>query len=222
MSPARPSVLLADDHPLVLEGLAKLLSPDFEIVGAMGDAYTLLQAAVLLRPDLAIVDISMPGIDGIEATRQLRDLVPATRVLILSCHTESSWVHTAFAAGACGYLVKTSAPEEVELAAREAVKGNFYISPAVAYTVLGQPGQQRETARRIEAPRPVPSGALTSREMEIVHLLGKGLSNKEIARQSGLSVATVRTHLAKVYRKVGSVSRIALALYAAQSGEAVM
>ncbi|HSS48345.1 MAG TPA: response regulator transcription factor [Thermoanaerobaculia bacterium] len=222
MSPARPIVLLADDHPMVLEGLAKLLSPDFEIVGAVTDGRALLEAAALWRPDLVIVDISMPGIDGIEATRRLRDLVPEARVLILSCHTEPSWVHAAFAAGACGYLIKTSAPEEVENAAREAVKGNFYISPAIAYAVLGRPGQERETARRIEASQTVSSGALTSREMEIVHLLGKGLSNKEIASQSGVSVTTVRTHLAKVYRKVGSVSRIALALYAAQSGEAVM
>ncbi|HEX4965238.1 MAG TPA: response regulator transcription factor [Thermoanaerobaculia bacterium] len=222
MSPTRPRVLLADDHPLVLEGLAKLLSPDFEIVGAVADGLALLEAAALWRPDLAVVDISMPRIDGIEATRQLRDLVPETQVLFLSCHTEPSWVQAAFAAGACGYLVKTSAPEEVETAARKAVKGNFYISPAVAYAVLVQPGPERETAHRIEAPRPVPSGALTSRETEIIHLLGKGLSNKEIARRTGVSVATVRTHLAKVYKKVGSVSRIALALYAAQSGEAVM
>jgi DNA-binding NarL/FixJ family response regulator len=215
-----PRALLADDHPMMLEGLRKLLSPDFEIVGAVADGRALLEAAVIQRPDLIVADISMPGIDGIEATRRLRLLVPESRVLILSFHTEPSWVQAAFEAGAHGYLAKTAISTEIETAVREVLKGNFYLSPVVTQAVLGssrqEPGGRRETAR------PAASGALTPRVVEIVRLVGKGLGNKEIAEQLGLSVATVRSHLTKVYEKVGSVSRVELALYAAQSGETVM
>lgn len=208
---------------MMSEGLKRLLSPDFEVVGTVADGHALLKAAEVLRPDLIVVDISMPGIDGIEATRRLRDLVPAARVLILSFHAEPSWVQAAFDAGAHGYLAKTAVPTEIETAVGEVLKGNFYLSPAVTQAVLGRSRQKPEAARRIEVPRPTPSGgALTPREVEIVRLVGKGLGNKEIAQQLGLSVATVRTHLNKVYEKVGAVSRLELALYAAHSGEAVM
>jgi DNA-binding NarL/FixJ family response regulator len=217
----RPRVLLADDHPMMLEGLKRLLSPDFEVVGAVTDGHALLEAAEVLRPDLMVVDVSMPGIDGIEATRRLRRLVPEARVLILSFHAEPSWVQAAFEAGAHGYLAKTAVSTEIEIAVREVLKGNFYLSPAVTQAVLGRP-QQKPEARRVEVPRPAPSGGLTPREVEIVHLVGKGLGNREIAQRLGLSVATVRTHLNKVYEKLGAVSRVELALYAAQSDGAVM
>jgi DNA-binding NarL/FixJ family response regulator len=215
-----PRALLADDHPMMLEGLRKLLSPDFEIVGAVADGRALLEAAVIQRPDLIVADISMPGIDGIEATRRLRLLVPESRVLILSFHTEPSWVQAAFEAGAHGYLAKTAISTEIETAVREVLKGNFYLSPVVTQAVLGS--SRQEAGGRTETSRPAASGAFTPREMEIVRLVGKGLGNKEIAEQLGLSVATVRSHLTKVYEKVGSVSRVELALYAAQSGETVM
>lgn len=220
MCEPRPRVLLADDHPMVLEGLRRLLGVNFEVVGAVKDGPALLEAAEIQRPDLIVVDISMPGIDGIEATRRLRDLVPEARVLILSFHSEPSWVHAAFEAGAHGYLTKTSAPEEVETAVREVLKGNFYVSPMVTRAVLGLTGE--ETTGRIDPAHPAAAGALTPREVEIVGLVGKGLSNKEIARELGVSVPTVRTHLNKVYEKIGLVSRVELALYAAQSEEAVM
>jgi DNA-binding NarL/FixJ family response regulator len=220
MGQRRPRVLLADDHPMVLEGLRKLLRLDFEVVGAVADGHALLEAATVQRPDLIVTDISMDGIDGVEATRRLRHLVPEVRVLILSFHTEPSWVHAAFDAGACGYLTKTSAPAEIETAIREVLQGNFYISPAVASAFLGLPGQ--EITGRTDTARPVAAGALTPREIEVVRLVGKGLGNRKIADALGLSVATVRTHLNKVYEKIGLVSRVELALYAAQTGEAVM
>jgi DNA-binding NarL/FixJ family response regulator len=215
-----PSVMLADDHPMVLEGLTKLLSPDFEIVGAVADGRALLEAAEIRRPELIIADISMPGIDGIEATRRLRDLVPEARVLILSVHLEPSWVQAAFDAGAWGYLTKTSAAQEVETAVREVLQGNFYLSPLVSCMVLGL--RKQEAAARLEGARPPASGTLTPREIEIVRLVGKGLGNREIAGALGVSVATVRTHLNKVYEKLGAESRVELALYAAQSDESVM
>lgn len=216
----RSRILLADDHPMLLEGLTKLLSPDFEIVGAVADGRALLAAAETQRPELILVDLSMPGIDGIEATRRLRGLVPEARVLILSVHDEPSWIQAALEAGAHGYLTKVSAPEEIETAVREVLKGNFYISPLVTLAVLQKPA--RDLGDPLETARPAPPGALTGREVEIVRLVGKGLSNKKIAQQLGVSVTTVRTHLAKVYAKIGLVSRVELALFAAQSQEVVM
>ena len=220
MCEPRPRVLLADDHPMILEALKQLLSPDFEIVDAVKDGNALLEAAEIQRPELIIADVSMPGIDGIEATCRLRDLVPEARVLILSFHTEPSWVQGAFEAGAHGYLAKTAIPTEIETAVREVLQGNFYISPAVTQAVLGR-SRQQETVRRSEIPRSAPSGALTPRELEIIHLVGKGLGNKEIAQRLGLSVPTVRSHLTRVYEKIGVESRVELALYAVELVEAV-
>lgn len=205
---------------MILESLKRLLSPDFEVVGAVSDGRALLAAAKVQRPDLIITDVSMPGIDGIEATRRLRGLVPKARVLILSCHSEPSRVHAAFDAGARGYLTKASAPAEIEAAACEVLKGNFYLSPLVSYTLLGL--SRQKIAGRTDTARPAAAGALTPREIEIVRLVGKGLGNQKIADELGLSVATVRTHLNKVYGKLGAESRVELALYAAHSSEAVM
>jgi len=203
---------------MFLEGLRGVLSLDFEVVGAVADGSALLEAAQAQRPDLIIADISMPEIDGIEATRRLRRLVPAARVLILSIHTDPSWVHAAFDAGACGYLTKTSAFVEIETAVREVLKGNFYISAAVTYTFLGK--SRQETGGRSETALPTVSETFTQREAEIVRLVGRGLGNKEIAQELGLSVTTVRSHLTRLYEKIGVVSRVELALYAAHSGEA--
>lgn len=119
-------VLLADDHPVMLTGLRMLLEPEHEVVGTVTDGQALLDAAERLRPDLVITDIAMPGIDGIEATRSLQASLPDVRVLILSIHTEPSRVRAAFAAGAWGYLTKSSAPEEIALAVREVLADRFY------------------------------------------------------------------------------------------------
>ena len=220
MSEPRNRVLLADDHPMMREGLRKLLEPDHEVVGEVTDGLALLAAAERLRPDLIITDISMPGIDGIEATRRLRGIVPRARILILSIHTDPTWVRGAFDAGAHGYLSKTSAPEEIETAVREVLKGRFYVSPEVTQALVGT---MRELPVERREGRPEASGeVLTPRELDIVRLVGKGLGNKRIAQTLGVSVTTVRTHLSRVYDKLGPGSRLELALYAAHAGEAVM
>jgi DNA-binding NarL/FixJ family response regulator len=213
-------VLLADDHPMLLEGLRKLLEPDWDVVGAVADGPALLEAAALLRPDLVIADISMPGLDGIEVTRRLLKVAPEVRVLILSLHTEPSWVRSAFEAGAHAYLPKSAAPAEIELAVREVLKGRFYVSPEVtrAAVVFGV----KEPERLLKAWQPPSDILLTPRELDIVRLVGKGLGNKEIAQELGVSVTTVRTHLNRVYDKLGPGSRVELALYAAQARGPVM
>jgi DNA-binding NarL/FixJ family response regulator len=213
-------VLLADDHPLMLGGLRKLLEPDFEVVAAVRDGRELLESAERLRPDLVVTDISMPLVDGLEATRRLRKTTPGTQVLVLSIHDDPSWVRAAFEAGARGYLTKISAPEEIGTAVREVLKGLFYVSPVVTrgmVDVAKKPARRpAPPARPAPPPTPAVKGALTARELDTVRLVGQGLSNKEIARHLGVSVSTVRTHLNKAYDKLGSANRVELALLAAQ------
>jgi DNA-binding NarL/FixJ family response regulator len=198
---------------MMLEGLGKLLAPHFDVVGIATDGRALLEAAARLRPDLVIADISMPEIDGIEATRRLRATVPGIRVLILSVHGQPSCVRAAFAAGARGYLTKSSVPDEIELAVRKVLDGRFYVSPVVAHAAIVQAAGAAPPGTR---------GTLTRREHEIASLVGAGLPNLEIAHRLGVSVTTVRSHLKKVYAKLRLASRIELALLAAQSGAPAM
>lgn len=206
-----PRILLADDHPMILSGLRKLFEPELEVVGTVMDGQALLDAAERLRPDLVITDVEMPGIDGIEATRSLQTVSPGARVLILSIHAEPSCVRAAFEAGAWAYLTKCSAPEEIECAVREVLADRFYVSPAVARAAIGAAGRPRGCH---------PQGReenLTTRELEILRLVAEGLGNRQIARQLGMSVATVRTHLNSVYGKLRVKTRVELALFAAQT-----
>ena len=210
-----PRVLLADDHPVVLAGLRKLLEPELEVVGAVTDGQALLAAAERLRPDLVITDVAMSGLDGIEATRLLQAVLPEARVLILSVHAEPSWVRAAFEAGAWGYLTKSSAPEEIERAVREVLADRFYVSPAVARAIIG-PASPREYPPQAEAE------ALTPRELQILRLVAEGLGNRQIAVRLGMAVTTVRTHLSSVYGKLHVRTRVELALYATHAGGMVL
>jgi DNA-binding NarL/FixJ family response regulator len=196
----------------MLIGLKKLLEPACEVVGAVMDGRALLAVAARERPDVVITDISMPGLDGIASTRQLRETVPNARVIILSFHSESSWVRAAFEAGACGYLTKSSAPEEIEIAVREVLQNRFYVSPQVARAAVLSPPDSTPDAGE----------ALTPREIDIVRLVGAGLGNKEIASRLGVAVTTVRTHLSSVYDKLRPASRVELALYASHTASVAM
>jgi DNA-binding NarL/FixJ family response regulator len=217
MSERRIQILLADDHPMMLEGLRRLLELDFEVVGVAREGHELLEAARTLQPDIVITDISMAGMDGLEATRRLQATLPRVRVLILSYHSDPSFARAAFEAGASAYLTKTSAPEELELAVRAVVDGRLFVSSAV-------------TRGMVEASVPVPperllkgqpaGDPLTRRETDVVRLVGQGLGNKDIAHRLGVSVTTVRTHLNRVYDKLKPASRVELALFASHSADA--
>ena len=209
MSAGNPRVLLADDHPMMLAGLRKLLEPELTVVGTATDGQSLLAAAERLQPDLVITDVAMPNLDGIEATRRLHAACPQIKILILSVYAEPSHVQSAFEAGACGYLTKISAPEEIERAVREVLADRFYVSPEVARAAIAQ------VARGPESPAQPEGEVLTTRETEILRLVAEGLGNKQIARRLGVAVTTVRTHLSSVYAKLRLESRVELALYAA-------
>jgi DNA-binding NarL/FixJ family response regulator len=212
MCDRRPRTVLADDHPMMLAGLRQLLEPELLVVGTATDGPTLLAAAQRLRPDLVITDVTMPGLDGIEATRRLQAAVPGVRVLILSIHAEPSCVRAAFDAGAWAYLTKASAPEEIERAVHEVLAGRFYVSPAVARAAI------LSAAHTAVSPAPAAGEALTARETEILALVAEGLGNKQIARRLGVAVTTVRTHLNRLYEKLRLESRVELALWAAHAG----
>ncbi len=257
----RPRLILADDHPMMLAGLRRLLSPGCEVVAEAADGHALLAAAERLRPDLVVADISMPGVDGIEATRRLRASVPGARVLILSVHAEPSFVRAAFAAGACGYLTKAAAAEEIELAIRAVLQDRFYVSPEVTRALVASWQRDAEESAAAAVPErdapehdapegaslenaaledtapkgaaledaapkgatlesavPAAAAPLTPRQLDIIQLVGQGLGNKEIARRLGVGVATVRTHLARIYEKLRTEGRVELALFASRAG----
>lgn len=214
MSERRSRVLLADDHPVILASLCKLLEPAFKVAGRVTDGLALLAAAERLRPDLVIADIEMPGLDGIEATRRLRARLPNVKVLILSLQVEPSCMRAVFDAGARGYLPKTAVPEEIEHAMQEVLAGRIYISPVVA----------RAAIARVARPGPLSAAreVLTPRELGLVRLVGQGLGSKDIACKLHMSVTTIRSHLNKIYGKLGLASRVELARLAVQEAVAVL
>lgn len=214
-----PRVVLADDHPMILDALTRLLGSRNAIVGRATNGRQALEMASEMFPDLLILDIAMPELDGLEVVRQLRARGLAVKTLILSFHVEPSWVQEALEAGADGYLGKTSVAQEIEAAVAEVLAGRFWLSPAVAKNLLPfrQAGEKIGPANAPSPTPPSPEGqGLTPREIEILDLLAGGLGNKEIAKRLGVSVTTVRSHLSSTYEKLGVDSRVGLALYAAR------
>ncbi len=193
-------VLLADDHTVVRQGLRALLAAeeDFEIVGEAENGRQAIQLVKKLLPDVAVIDIAMPVLNGLEATRQITRSVPATKVLILSSYSDDEYVQQLTEAGAAGYLVKQTAANELIKAIREAQRGNAYFSPAIAKRlrdqcreafVTGQPGQKR-------------SDYLTTREAEVLQLIAEGRANKQIAAELCISIKTVEKHRQQVMNKL--------------------
>ncbi len=203
-------ILLADDHALVRQGFRMILEaqPDMQIVGQAGTGKEAVELAEKLHPDIAIIDVAMPELNGIEATRRLGEISPRTRVLALSMHKDSVYVREILRAGARGYLLKDSPEADLVAAVRAISKGEGYISPAVSDAVLS------DYRRHVTDPLDL----LTSREREVLQLIAEGKTNKEIATSLNLSVYTVEAHRGRVMEKLNLHSTGELVRFALRNG----
>ncbi len=183
----RVRVLLADDHRIVAEGLKKLLEPEFELIGIVEDGFALLEVAAEKKPDVIVTDISMPGLNGIEALEELKKKNPDVRVVCLTMHRELAYARRALDAGVLGYVLKHSAPEELVIAVRAAAAGHTFVTSAIAGEVL-------ESIQRGDDAAADPVRKLTLRQREILRLLADGDSAKEIAKRLKISPRTVEFH----------------------------
>jgi DNA-binding NarL/FixJ family response regulator len=205
----RPRLLLADDHTLLLEGIRLMLEPEFELVGSVEDGQSLLTAAKTLKPDVILLDISMPALNGIDAARRLRKLLPSAKLIFLTMHADADYVAEAFRAGAMGYLLKRAAASELRIAIREVIKGNHYVSPHVARNAL-------ELLISSAKPDAKPSDRLTPHRQEVLQLVAEGRSRKEIASILNISIKTVEFHKATLARVLNLHSIADFTRYAIQ------
>ena len=213
--PERPiRVLLVDDHAVVRKGLCALLErePGIEVAGEAEDGERAVHLAERLRPDVVLMDLEMPGIGGIEATRQIGAGRPDAKVVILTSHAAEEDVFPALKAGAVGYLLKHSAPDDVLRAIYQAHRGETVLHPTIARMVL------QELNRPPRPRQPATTDPLSERELEVLRLLARGMSNQEIADALIVGEATVRSHVSAILRKLHLASRTQAALYALREG----
>ena len=205
-------VLIADDHPVLRSGLRVLLGtdPDLEVVGEAGTGEETLRLAEELHPDVVLLDIGMPGESGIETVRRLKAKLPALKVLFLTMHEEEGMLLEALAAGGDGYLIKRADQPEIIQAIRAVRRGDVYVHPAMTRALLSQ-------AETTERP-PEPVEPLTRREIDVLRLLARGNTNRQIAELLALSVRTVESHRANLMGKLGLSSRVELVTYAEEHG----
>jgi len=203
-------ILLADDHALVRQGLRFILEAqdDMEIVGQAGNGNEAVEMAEKLKPDVVVMDVAMPGLNGVEATRRLSGSLPRTRVLALSMHKDAVYVREILRAGARGYLLKDSGDADLIAAVRAVAKGEGYISPAVSDAVLS------DYRKHVTDPLDL----LTSREREVLQLIAEGKTNKEIATDLNLSVYTVEAHRGRIMEKLNLHSTGELVRFALRNG----
>jgi DNA-binding NarL/FixJ family response regulator len=211
------TVLIADDQALVRVGLRKILEaePETSVVGEASDGEDAAAEARRLRPDVVLMDIRMPVLDGIEATRRIVRAQPGTRVLILTTFGLDTYVYDALRAGASGFMLKDAPPEEIAAAVRIVARGEALLAPAVTRAVI------EEFARQQPALAPTPPAAideLTPREREVFDLLARGLSNPEICEKLIISEATTKTHVARILQKLGLRDRVLAVIYAYENG----
>jgi DNA-binding NarL/FixJ family response regulator len=206
----RIRILLADDHAVVRQGFKMILSaqPDMEIVGEAGNGREAVEQAEELRPDVVVMDVAMPELNGIEATRRLAASIPHTRVIALSMHKDSVYVREILRAGARGYLLKDSGAADLVSAIRAVASGESYLSPAVSNAVLDD--YRRHVTNPIDL--------LTSREREVLQMLAEGKTNKEIAVVLNLSVYTVDAHRGRIMEKLNVHSINELVRFAVRNG----
>ncbi|MFN2519194.1 MAG: response regulator [Jatrophihabitantaceae bacterium] len=199
-------VLVVDDHRLVRAGLVTLLEAagDIDVVGEAADGAAGVEIARTAQPDVVLMDLSMPVLDGVGATRQLLADRPNTRVLALTSFSDRQRVSDVIAAGATGYLLKDCAPDELLSAVRSAAAGHSPFDPRVAGALL-------------PARTPSPARGLSSREIEVLRLAAQGMANKQIARRLGISESTVKVHLGSVFRGIGVTDRTSAAIWAREN-----
>ncbi|MEV6216723.1 response regulator transcription factor [Nocardia sp. NPDC051833] len=206
------SVLLADDQRLVRAGLRMLIedTTDLAVVGEAADGAEAVRLCAELAPDLVVMDLRMPGLDGVAATRQIMASSPGAKVLVLTTFDDDEHLFPALAAGAAGYFVKDTDPEVLLDAIRRTVDGDLVFSPALL---------RRLVDRALTAAPAVAVPELSPREREVLRLVGAGYGNQEIAERLHLGVSTVKTHLANLFEKTGTDNRVRLAVYAAKLPE---
>jgi DNA-binding NarL/FixJ family response regulator len=209
----KPRVLMADDHSMILAGLRKLVEGECEVVGTVEDGRALVEAAQKLRPDLILLDISMPLLNGLEATRQLTKLVPESKVIILTMHASPTYATEAFQAGASGYLLKRSAASELNQAIQSVLQGRQYLTPLITKDVLDSVFKPSTGERGTPA-----STALTPRQREVLQLVAEGRGTKEIATILSVSVKTVEFHRSRIMQQLGIHTTADLTKYAITHG----
>lgn len=235
IAPVPIRVVLADDHALVRAGIRSLLAgfAGVEVVGEAASGSEAIAQVDALRPDLLVVDVAMPDINGLQATAEVRKRQPAVRVLVLSMHTDAEYVARALQSGASGYLIKDAAPVELELALRAVVAGETWLSPqvsrqvvagfvaglpALSPSVTASPSPPREPSLPGPAAESAPATTLTPRQQEILRRIASGRSAKEIAYDLGISTKTVEAHRAQLMERLGIRDISGLTRYAIRQG----
>lgn len=211
----KPRVLIADDHTLVAEGVEKLLEHDFQLCGRVADGRALVRAVEKERPDIALVDIALPLLNGLDACRQIKKAIPEVKLLVLTMHGERYFVTEAFRAGVSGYVLKQSVAEELVFAIKEVLKGHIYVSPSVAENLVEQALNPAEVgpSRAMGA-----SDKLSSRQREVLQLIAEGQSTKEIASTLNVSIKTIEFHKTRIMKQLGVHSTAELTKHAIALG----
>jgi len=202
-----PKILIADDHTLVAEACRKLLESDYEVVATVSDGRALVRAVAELRPHLVIVDVAMPLLNGLDATQQIKELVPATRIIFLTVNQDADLAAEAFRRGASGYLLKTCAASELTIAVREVLRGKSYLSPAIAKDTVDF--LLRQDKKLVEEGQ-----KLTERQREVLQLLAEGKCMKEVAAVLNLTTRTVAFHKYRIMEVLNVKSNAELVQYA--------
>jgi DNA-binding NarL/FixJ family response regulator len=220
----KPRVIIADDHALVAEGVTKLIERDIQLVGSVADGRALVQAVEKLNPDLALVDISLPLLNGLDACRQIKKANPTVKVIVLTMHLEKHFVTEAFRAGVSGYVLKQSVADELIFAIKEVLKGRTYVSPLVTQNLVEQALQPAPGAQPID--QQAPPSHLSLRQREVLQLVAEGKSTKEIASTLNVSIKTVEFHKTRIMKELklhstAELTKHAIALGLVSINEAV-
>ncbi len=213
-------VLLCDDQALVRVGLRKIIEAeeDLEVVGEAADGEDAVTEAIGLRPDVVLMDIRMPVLDGIEATRRIVHARPTTRVLMLTTFGLDGYVYDALRVGASGFMLKDAPPEEIVAAVRIVANGEALLAPAITRAVIEEFARRPPSEPPSPRPQPPALEELTPREREVLELLARGLSNPEICERLVVSEATTKTHVARILQKLALRDRIQAVIYAYENG----